>query len=526
MRVIVQCNVGNWSPVFLCSLLPDKVETCPLEIEFDEENEVVFSVLGPGHVFLTGYFNNNNRRNQFNANNDDDTDSYGEDIAETESKESSYGDVEEDDSDSDDGFINDGDPGTLTPSPKPNSKTKGEAPIQLTPRFCLGRKKSGIASCRRLTKKYPVISTSEGNNDASQNQIFFKGGTHMVLDSDDEDNFPIGSLFNTKSSVEIAKEEEKSVEEPIKEGSDEKEVDDSNKITCSERKSHNVVLESASMEVDQRRDPQIPSNDVENGKSGIAKKKKKKRFEDEEKILQGGDDDQYQPTGDIKSDLYKENECQSKKKKTDNMIQGLAIVDELKEKLPNDNKKMIDSPPMKVNGKQKKCKEEGYLSNSNLPASNSASMEVDQRRDPQIPSNDVENGKSGIAKKKKKERFEDEEKILQGGDDDQYQPSGDIKSDLYMENECQSKKKKTDNMIQGLVIVDELKEKLPNDNKKMIDSPPMKVNGKQKKKKKCKEEGSLSNSNLPASNRYLDIDIDIVAAKNDTDVKREKDGQA
>lgn len=53
---MVQCNVGKKSPILLCSLVPDKAETCHLELEFEEDNEVVFSVLGQRSVYLCGFY--------------------------------------------------------------------------------------------------------------------------------------------------------------------------------------------------------------------------------------------------------------------------------------------------------------------------------------------------------------------------------------------------------------------------------------------------------------------------------------
>lgn len=55
-KSVVQCNVGDKSPVFLCSLFPEKAESCQLNLEFEEADEVVFSVIGPQSVHLTGYF--------------------------------------------------------------------------------------------------------------------------------------------------------------------------------------------------------------------------------------------------------------------------------------------------------------------------------------------------------------------------------------------------------------------------------------------------------------------------------------
>ena len=65
-KCIVQCNIGNKSPVFLCCLLPEKTECCQLNVEFEESDEVAFSVIGPLSVHLTGFYASNlpcNHRN-------------------------------------------------------------------------------------------------------------------------------------------------------------------------------------------------------------------------------------------------------------------------------------------------------------------------------------------------------------------------------------------------------------------------------------------------------------------------------
>lgn len=55
-RSIVQCSVGNKSPIFLCSLIPNKIESCPLDLEFEEDDSIAFSVIGPQSIHLSGYF--------------------------------------------------------------------------------------------------------------------------------------------------------------------------------------------------------------------------------------------------------------------------------------------------------------------------------------------------------------------------------------------------------------------------------------------------------------------------------------
>lgn len=55
-RTVVMCNVGGRGAVILCSLVPDKSESCSLDLEFNEESEVIFSVDGTGVVHLSGYY--------------------------------------------------------------------------------------------------------------------------------------------------------------------------------------------------------------------------------------------------------------------------------------------------------------------------------------------------------------------------------------------------------------------------------------------------------------------------------------
>lgn len=55
-RSIVQCSLGHKNPIFLCSLLPNKNESCPLNLEFEDDDLVAFSVIGPRSVHLSGFF--------------------------------------------------------------------------------------------------------------------------------------------------------------------------------------------------------------------------------------------------------------------------------------------------------------------------------------------------------------------------------------------------------------------------------------------------------------------------------------
>lgn len=53
---MIQCSIGGNAPVYLCSLLPNKSECCPLNLEFDDnDEEVEFSVAGDRSIHLSGF---------------------------------------------------------------------------------------------------------------------------------------------------------------------------------------------------------------------------------------------------------------------------------------------------------------------------------------------------------------------------------------------------------------------------------------------------------------------------------------
>lgn len=60
---LVQCKVGDKSPVLLCALLPDENESLQLNLEFGENEQVMFSVIGPRGVHLTGFYTAVGRKN-------------------------------------------------------------------------------------------------------------------------------------------------------------------------------------------------------------------------------------------------------------------------------------------------------------------------------------------------------------------------------------------------------------------------------------------------------------------------------
>lgn len=171
-KSVVQCNVGNRSPVLFCVLLPGRTESCHLDLEFEEADDVVFSVLGPRSVYLTGYYVRQNQ--QFNGRSD--TESYGVDIENTQTDGSNYN--SDDDDKYEDSFINDDELQFSPGSPILGSKGLDEVMLEKEPKDKKVRGKS-------LRKKQWVI---ESDNDANS------------LDKVDEDGFSL-SLDESKRDV-------------------------------------------------------------------------------------------------------------------------------------------------------------------------------------------------------------------------------------------------------------------------------------------------------------------------------------
>ncbi|KAI3939929.1 hypothetical protein MKW98_029705 [Papaver atlanticum] len=57
-RSVVRCKVGDKCPILLCSLRPRVKESCSIDVEFNEDDDVVFEVIGPAttSVHLAGFY--------------------------------------------------------------------------------------------------------------------------------------------------------------------------------------------------------------------------------------------------------------------------------------------------------------------------------------------------------------------------------------------------------------------------------------------------------------------------------------
>ncbi|XXG85344.1 hypothetical protein AAC387_Pa11g0439 [Persea americana] len=195
--ITVQCNAGNKSPVLLCSLLPERIESCHLSLEFEEDYEVIFSVIGPRSVHLTGFYLASSRGFDRHG---DDSDSYGEDIAESGTEQSSGYNSEDDKYESD--FIDDDD---LEMAPSPSPEPNGRATEEI-----LGGKKCAkgnhTARTRRLRKKYQR-SDSERDG-SSQPKIVAKSPWVIFSDDEDENAKDNSDEMMTENGMEERKDDD------------------------------------------------------------------------------------------------------------------------------------------------------------------------------------------------------------------------------------------------------------------------------------------------------------------------------
>ncbi|CAH1421962.1 unnamed protein product [Lactuca virosa] len=54
-RSIVRCSIGDKPAIAICSLSVKEMTCCQLDLEFEEPQTVIFSVMGPRGVYLAGY---------------------------------------------------------------------------------------------------------------------------------------------------------------------------------------------------------------------------------------------------------------------------------------------------------------------------------------------------------------------------------------------------------------------------------------------------------------------------------------
>ncbi|XP_059666995.1 peptidyl-prolyl cis-trans isomerase FKBP53-like [Cornus florida] len=321
-KSIVQCNVGDEKPIYLCSLLPERLETCALNLEFEESDEVIFSVIGPDSVHLSGFFLLGSQ----DSVTDDYDDLYAEDIADTETDESTDSstdstDYSTDSTEDDYGyhFFND-DVDMFPPSPVHNCGVVIEE--------ILDDEKPATENHTSKRPKRKGQLSAFGDKGISQQQIVIGRGTSFpILESEDEDGFATSSPRKDKAKVMNTKGTKEK-------GKRKKAKDDSDRVKSLKRKVDAIIQdgEHARLTSQQFDSPLattevVPENDVKQKK----KKKKKKTRGNEEKSRDSQtveattrDMDQAPPVGEHDEhqtiekscDTADENHSRGKKKKT------------------------------------------------------------------------------------------------------------------------------------------------------------------------------------------------------------------
>ncbi|KAJ8752979.1 hypothetical protein K2173_008714 [Erythroxylum novogranatense] len=223
-RTVLQCSVGHKIPIFLCSLLPDKIESCSLNLEFKDEL-VAFSVIGSRSVHLSGYFvsdEGDHLRDEY------DPDS-GEDIAETDTDTDQSSEYDYDDGfDDGDDFIVDEDDDfeVFPPSPVPKSGVVIEEIMD-------DDKPANENGKPKQHEKRNKSSVHEDQDDTRRQIV-------VNMESEDEDGFPIctGQKSETMIQESVLEQGEHKVKGPAKE-SKKKTSNDSDEAAGKKRKVEN-----------------------------------------------------------------------------------------------------------------------------------------------------------------------------------------------------------------------------------------------------------------------------------------------
>ncbi|KAM0837280.1 hypothetical protein ACQ4PT_061771 [Festuca glaucescens] len=179
-RSVLQCVVGNKAPIIVCSLNPRLAEMCHLEIELEEVDEVLFSVLGPSSVHLSGYYLRPSSRSGAG---DDESESYGEDVGESDTDRDH--DESEDSYESD--FIDDGD--DEVPEDNDVSESMDDGDVCSSPdshKTASEEHADKVKRGRRLKKKHQVDSIDDKIEDSSCKPTFRRKPC-SIFDSGSED---------------------------------------------------------------------------------------------------------------------------------------------------------------------------------------------------------------------------------------------------------------------------------------------------------------------------------------------------
>ncbi|KAL5554588.1 hypothetical protein UlMin_041989 [Ulmus minor] len=336
-RSIVQCSIGHKSPIFLCSLLPNKNESCPLNLEYEDGDDLVaFSVIGERSVHLSGYFESDEGDE---IRDDYDLDPFGEDIADTESDSSEYNSSDDYDDDDLDMY-------SPPSSPVPNSGVVIEEIVDDEKKPAHGNGQS------KRSKKNQSNGSEDKTN--SQHQIVVRGDISVpVLQSEDEDGFPISNKQKGKSNVIKPDAEMKPTDDKTTEKSKKKKAQDGDNAANLKRKVENVgqedrqekqkkkmkkkqlmeqvqdeSAEELANEKNHNVEMDLASHDNQSEEEEKKKKKKKKKKNKKKQEIEGGTNaDQAASAQENQRVSTLDSEPEAKSSKVRTFANGLVIED-------------------------------------------------------------------------------------------------------------------------------------------------------------------------------------------------------
>lgn len=254
-KCIVQCKVGDKEPIYLCSLLPEKLETCPLNLQFEEDEDVTFSVIGSHSVHLSGFFYGEGKDccgDEYGS------DPYEEGAVETDSESDDSFDFDFDTENEDADCSTDDDISMYPPPPIRKSGVKIEEILEV-------EKPTVENGTSKKPKKKKNRSNGTDDTESSEHQIVVKGNTESpLLESEDEDGFPISAPPESKA---------KSVRSKLK--SDGNKDQDTSEEAPNE-KARDIVDERKGLKK-RVRDDNSRDNDYQRGDNAKQNKKNKKK---------------------------------------------------------------------------------------------------------------------------------------------------------------------------------------------------------------------------------------------------------
>ncbi|KAH6812145.1 hypothetical protein C2S51_025907 [Perilla frutescens var. frutescens] len=332
-KSVVQCNVGKRSPVLLCALLPNQTESCHLDLEFAEADDVVFSVIGPRSVYLTGYYVHQSQQSSPHS----DSESYGVDIQDSQTEESSY---HSDDDNYEDSFIDDDEQQGFSPSPVLSSKVVDETASEND------KPNNGKGQRRRLKKKCQVVESDDASSHESEDgdgyllSVFKSKKAEKTTSTGIEantvsQNVPTNNVKDQRDSLDNAKPKKKRKERSEQEKTSEVEINEGCSVHREDKR--NEVEASKNLNIEDHQ--LVPPPELDSANCRKSKKKRKQL--------------QLERTSKEEIGVKLENVA-----KDDNFQQGLLHPDRKKD-VPSangDREKEIHNEPAKKIKKTKKKK--------------------------------------------------------------------------------------------------------------------------------------------------------------------------